>query len=87
MDYECYLYNKNSGKLEKFIVKDVKSNTEITSKLQQQIIKQYSIASIKSIERKETKCQGCIDDKCDQKSHMTCPSGCLHDIMLCDMCS
>jgi hypothetical protein len=36
---------------------------------------------------KDNYCEGCIDNKCDQESHMECPSGCLHDKELCDNCN
>lgn len=35
----------------------------------------------------ENKCFGCLNDKLDQRSHMDCPEGCLHNKKECELCS
>jgi len=35
----------------------------------------------------KSNCFGCRYDKCDQRSHMVCPDGCLHNPKKCLDCS
>ena len=86
MDYECKVYNKNTGECENYIIKDFNSDDDITKVLSQEIFKHYWIESIKHVNRPSDKCGGCEENKCNQESHMECPSGCLHDKTLCSSC-
>lgn len=35
----------------------------------------------------KNECFGCNNDKLDQRSHMECDTGCLHDPKFCEICS
>ena len=53
-------------------------------------LERYHIRDIKFkfniAEQYDIKCNGCLNNLLGQDEHMECPSGCLHDKLLCGDC-